>query len=127
MRGDPNLHHYVAGWMRTGDMGVIATDRTKSPVGAVWLRHFSPDDPGYGYVCPDVPELSIGVLGQWRGRGVGRALLRAQVHQARVRGLPTLSLSVERANPAAGLYVSEGWRVIQSGRDSDTMVLELRS
>jgi len=55
-----------------------------------------------------VPELSIGVLDQWRGRGVGRALMRAQVRQARIRGLHTLSLSVERANPAVSLYLSEG-------------------
>lgn len=36
-----------------------------------------------------------------------------------------LSLSVERANPAAALYRSEGWLVIESGRDSDTMILDL--
>lgn len=41
--------------------------------------------------------------------------------------LHTLSLSVERANPAVGLYLSEGWQVVKAGRDSDTMVLELAS
>ena len=123
LRSEPDLHHYAAGWPRGGDMGVIAIDSTKSPIGAVWLRQFSPDDRGYGYVSADVPELSIGVVDEWRGRGVGRALMRAQVHQARSRGIHTLSLSVERANPAVSLYLSEGWLVVQSGRDSDTMVL----
>jgi len=127
MRREPDLLHYVAGWPRASDVGVVAGDRSKSPIGAVWLRQFSPHDPGYGYVSADVPELSIGVLDEWRGRGVGRALMRAQVEQARMRGLHTLSLSVERANPAASLYLSEGWRVVESGRDSDTMVLELAS
>ncbi len=125
MRSEPDLLHYVAGWPRASDMGVVAVDRSKSPIGAVWLRRFSPDDPGYGYVSADVPELSIGVIDEWRGRGVGRALMRAQVRQARIRGLHTLSLSVKRANPAVSLYLSEGWRVVESGRDSDTMVLEL--
>jgi len=127
MRSEPDLLHYVAGWPRASDIGVVAVDRSESPIGAVWLRQFSPDDPGYGYVSADVPELSIGVLDQWRGRGVGRALMRAQVRQARIRGLHTLSLSVERANPAVSLYLSEGWQVVESGRDSDTMVLELAS
>lgn len=123
LRSEPDLHHYAAGWPRGGDMGVIAIDSTECPIGAVWLRRFAPDDRGYGYVSADVPELSIGVVDGWRGRGVGRALMRAQVRQARNRGIHTLSLSVERANPAAGLYLSEGWLVVQSGRDSDTMVL----
>lgn len=124
MRRDPDLLHYVAGWPRVRDMGVVAVDGNQSPIGAVWLRQFTSEDPGYGYVSADVPELSIGVLSQWRGRGVGRALMHAQVQQARIRGVQTLSLSVERANPAAGLYLSQGWQVIESGRDSDTMVLE---
>ena len=47
------------------------------PVGAAWLRFFPADDPGYGFVSADVPELSIGVAVLWRGRGIGRALLRA--------------------------------------------------
>lgn len=127
MRSEPELLHYVADWPRPSDMGVVAIDVTNRPIGAVWLRQFSPDDPGYGYVSADVPELSIGVLDEWRRRGVGRALMRAQVHQARIRGLHTLSLSVERANPAVSLYLSEGWRVVDSGRDSDTMVYELTS
>ncbi len=127
MRNQPDLLHYVAGWPRDSDMGVVAVDRGESPIGAVWLRQFSSDDPGYGYVPANVPELSIGVLDEWRGRGVGRALMRAQVQQARIRGLHTLSLSVERANPAVGLYLSEGWQVVAAGRDSDTMVLELAS
>ncbi|MET3808563.1 GNAT superfamily N-acetyltransferase [Nakamurella sp. UYEF19] len=127
LRSEPDLHHYVAGWPRSGDTGVIATDRTKSPIGAVWIRQFSPDDRGYGYVDADVPELSIGVLDQWRGQGVGRALMRAQVDQARSRGLQMISLSVERANPAVRLYLSEGWRVVESGRDSDTMICEMAS
>ena len=127
MRTEPDLLHYVADWPRASDMGVIAVDRGQLPIGAVWLRHFSSDDPGYGYVSVDVPELSIGVLDQWRGRGVGRALMRAQIQQAQSRGLQTLSLSVERANPAVDLYLSEGWQVIESGRDSDTMILRLDS
>jgi hypothetical protein len=53
--------------------------------------------------------------------------MRAQAAQAQRQGLRTLSLSVERANRAAELYRSEGWRVTASGRDSDTMILDAAS
>jgi GNAT superfamily N-acetyltransferase len=127
LRREPDLIHYVAGWPKDSDIGVIAEDSDSRPVGAVWLRYFPEDDPGYGYVRADVPELSIGVLDVWRRRGVGRALVRSVASRAGRRGDTMLSLSVERANPAAKLYLSEGWRVVANGRDSDTMVLDLDS
>ena len=121
---EPAFAHYVAGWPRPGDLGVVA-ESTGRPVGATWLRLFTDDDPGYGFVGPDVPELTIGVVPAWRGRGVGRALLRGLAVRARAEELARISLSVERANRAWALYRSEGYRVVASGRDSDTMVKDL--
>src|SRR3712207_4817044 len=105
---DPALAHYIAGWMRPGDLGVVADAPTGAPIGAAWIRYLPADDPGYGYVRDDVPELTIGVRAEWRGRGVGRALLRAVLAAARDAGAPAVSLSVERANPAGRLYAAEG-------------------
>ena len=79
-------------------------------MGAAWLRFLPAADPGYGFVAPDVPELTIGVARDWRGRGVGRALLRALAGQARSAGIRRISLSVERKNFAQKLYLSEGYR-----------------
>jgi GNAT superfamily N-acetyltransferase len=110
---EPSLAHYVSGWQRPGDSGWIAVADGR-PVGAVWLRTFPADDPGYGFVSPDIPELSAGVVASWRGKGVGRELLR------KIEG--TVSLSVERANAAQRLYLKEGFVVVESGRDSDTML-----
>ncbi|HEY3981093.1 MAG TPA: alpha/beta fold hydrolase [Streptosporangiaceae bacterium] len=121
----PAVAHYVSGWPRAGDLGVVA-EAAGSPVGAAWLRFLPADDPGYGFVGPDVPELSIGVTPLWRGRGVGRALLGAIADAARAAGIRHISLSVERRNFAGALYRAEGYRVADSsGRDSDTMVKDL--
>ncbi|MFB9234743.1 GNAT family N-acetyltransferase [Plantactinospora siamensis] len=122
---DPALAHYVAGWQRPDDFGVVAVDCEGAAVGAAWLRYLTAADPGYGYVADDVPELSIGVVESWRGRSVGRALLRAAWAAARDRGVRAVSLSVERANFAARLYAAEGFRTVESFRDSDTMVAEI--
>src|SRR5690606_14274885 len=119
------LVHYVAGWPRPGDGGVIALADDRR-VGAAWWRFFPEDDPGYGFVSADVPELSMGVVAQWRGRGVGRALLREAITAVSSR-YQQVSLSVERANWAQNLYLSEGFRTVASGRDADTMIRDLGS
>jgi GNAT superfamily N-acetyltransferase len=118
----PRTAHYIAGWPHETDLGVIA-EADGERIGATWLRFLPAADPGYGFVAPDVPELTIGVAAQWRGRGVGRALLRAIAEQARSAGIRRISLSVERKNLAQRLYLSEGYQVVDStDADSDTMV-----
>ena len=123
---NPSLAHYVSGWMRPDDIGVVAVDRGDRPVGAAWLRYLTAADPGFGYVSDDVPELGIGVVESWRGRGVGRALLRAVLDAAREGGVAAVALSVERANFAVRLYAAEGFHTVESFEDSDTMVAEIK-
>lgn len=96
------------------------------PVGAAWLRSLTADDPGYGFVAADVPELSIGVVASWRGQGIGRALLRALADRARSAGVSQISLSVERNNRARRLYLAEGYRVVgSSDASSGAMIKDL--
>lgn len=121
----PSAVHYIADWPRDTDLGVVA-EAHGSRIGAAWLRFFSADDPGYGFVASDVPELTIGVAAHFRGRGVGRALLHAIAADARSAGIGQISLSVERKNFARGLYLSEGYVVVDSSdAQSDTMVKDL--
>jgi GNAT superfamily N-acetyltransferase len=121
----PRTAHYIAGWPRDTDLGVIA-EAGSERIGAAWLRFLPAADPGYGFVAPDVPELTIGVAAHWRGRGIGRALLRFIAGHARSAGIRQVSLSVERKNFAQKLYLSEGYEVVDSSdADSDTMVKDL--
>lgn len=121
---DPEFARYVEGWPRHGDVGLIA-EADGRPIGAVWLRSFTADEPGFGYVADDVPELSIAVAPEWRGRGVGRGLLREMTTLAQEMGLRAISVSVERGNHAADLYRGEGYRFLEPDSDSGRMVLEL--
>ena len=122
---DPALAHYVVGWPRAGDFGVIAEDDRGRNVGAAWCRLFPADDPGYGFVSPDVPEVSIGVVGLARNCGVGRSLMGGLIDEARRRGIHQLSLSVEVDNYARQLYASLGFRTGLETDGSVTMVLDL--
>ncbi|HEU4865918.1 MAG TPA: GNAT family N-acetyltransferase, partial [Actinomycetota bacterium] len=73
---------YVKGWGRPGDTVLIAID-DGFPVGAAWYRLFRRENPGYGFVDEETPELAIAVVPNRRGRGIGEALLEALVERAR--------------------------------------------
>jgi GNAT superfamily N-acetyltransferase len=118
---DPELAHYVSGWPRHGDLGVVA-EEDERPVGAAWLRFFSSDSPGYGFVDAGTPELSMGVRGDRRGRGVGSKLLAELLTRARAAGIERVSLSVELDNFACHLYERAGFVPAARSRGSVTML-----
>ena len=116
-RADPTIAKYTGGWKRDDDFGYIVESHGE-PVGAVWMRFFSADSPGYGFVDEATPELTLGVLEAFRGEGVGRQLM-----QAAVDGAPaSLSLSVEDGNRAIRLYESFGFVPVGRVGNSTTML-----
>ncbi len=82
-------------------------------------------DPGYGFVDPTIPEMSLAVVQAWRGRGVGTRLLNVLIANAREQGLASLSLSVEPDNGARRLYERAGFRQVDQVGGSLTMLLQL--
>ncbi|WP_329624992.1 GNAT family N-acetyltransferase [Streptomyces sp. NBC_01255] len=124
---DPHAARYLAGWPRTDDFGFVAETDAGEPIGAVWARRLPEDEPGYGFVATDVPELTLGVSSGHRGVGHGRTLMEALIRAAAERPEPVtrLSLSVEDGNPAAHLYTSLGFTRVGRNGDSDTMLLDV--
>lgn len=131
---EPRLARVCENWGRPGDLALIAIlhdDHDRSGghrhviIGAAWYRLYPAKAPGYGFVAEDVPELSVAVLPEYRGMGVGTTLLRALISRGTEVGYRAISLSVDRRNPALRLYERLGFRVIKNG-ESPTMVLELR-
>ena len=126
----PEMRRYVESWGRKGDTAIVALDRLDEPVGAAWYRLFEAAEPGYGFVAPDVPELSIAVYPECRGQHVGGLLLGSIVNRARAVVYRAISLSVAEENPARRLYARQGFEVavpagVNHGGTSLTMVLEL--
>jgi GNAT superfamily N-acetyltransferase len=120
---DPALARYVDGWQRPDDVGVIALDSQDQPVGATWWRYFPTSDPGFGFVSPSIPEVSLAVEPARRGQGVGRLLLATLISHAREHGVEKLSLSVEHDNPAQLLYTRLGFAECGRNGRSVTMVV----
>lgn len=134
--GSPRLARYAVGWGRPGDLGLVAVDLEgprglQVPVGAAWLRYFASKEPGYGFVAPGVPEVSLAIVPGYRRRGIGRALLIALLARARAQGTGHVSLSVSRANPALALYQALGFSPVPdapgTSAESVTLLLDLAS
>ena len=121
----PRIRRYVDGWGLRGDVGVVAEMPDGRPVGAAWIRLFPADEPGFGFLDASIPEVSIAVVADYRGRGVGGALLEVLAGRARAAGFSALSLSVEHGNPSARLYERHGFRLVCADANASVLRLDL--
>jgi RimJ/RimL family protein N-acetyltransferase len=93
---------WAARWTLDGTLVAVANDEI---VGSLHV-----DESRFGF-----GEIGMAVARDWRGRGVGTALLAAAIEWARERGLHKLSLSVFAHNERAiGLYRKVGF--VEEGR-----------
>jgi ribosomal protein S18 acetylase RimI-like enzyme len=107
VKTQPALARYAIDWGRKGDLGCVATVAGE-PVGAAWLRLWTGEDRGFGFVAAEIPELAIAVLPDYRGRGIGTRLLNQVLTMAKDQ-FTAVSLSVRSDNPVVKLYERVGF------------------
>jgi ribosomal protein S18 acetylase RimI-like enzyme len=97
--------HALPDFDPNGILFVSSRDEPERPIGWTRVEH-EVTEAGVrrGFVS------FIGVLPEWRGRGLGRELLRWGVAYVRAAGAGTIELNVEAANDRAlGLYRRTGF------------------
>lgn len=99
LRTDSTLKSYTQFDPARGDYGWVLEDGNEV-VGSAWVLFIK----GNGFVAEDVPEMTLNVNPQYRGRGVGNFLINKVVEYGRGQGWQGISLFVERGNPARRLY-----------------------
>ncbi len=110
---DPSIRQYFEGFGReSSDCGLVSTVGEER-VGAAWARLIH----GYGYVDDETPELTVAVVADFRGRGIGTALVE---QLAAIQ--PRLSLSTDVRNPAMRMYRRLGFRTVTQDGTSATML-----
>ncbi|MEM6644733.1 MAG: GNAT family N-acetyltransferase [Bacteroidota bacterium] len=119
----PEIARYVAGWMcREGDTGFVA-EVGAGPVGAAWVRCWTPEARGFGFVDEAVPELSMALVPGYRGRRIGTMLLRRMLEHAGAQAA-AVSLSVSAENPALRLYRRFGFVVVDEADNGSLTMLK---
>lgn len=103
----PELAIYVENFgQQAGDIGVIAEEEDQ-PIGAAWVRLIH----GYGFVDLETPELTIALLPDFQGRGIGTQLLE-NLFEAIKPDFEYVSLSVTWTNMARRLYERLGFETL---------------
>ncbi len=91
------------------------------PAGLCWVRIME----DYGHVDDHTPSFAISLLPEYRGRGLGTALMEAMLALLRKNGYKRASLAVQKQNYAVRMYQKVGFHIIDENEEEYIMVHDL--
>ena len=117
----PELQVYIADFGKADDWCLVAEIRQKI-VGAVWARIMN----DYGHIDDKTPSLAISLYEEYRGLGIGTALMKAMLLLLKDKKYKQASLSVQKQNYAADMYRNTGFEVVDENEEEYIMVCKLQ-
>ena len=114
----PELEVYIAGFGQAKDDHALVAIVDQRVAGAIWARIM--DD--YGHIDDATPSLAMALYPQYRGQGIGTALLLAMLDHLKHAGYAQVSLSVQKDNYALKMYQKAGFVVFDEA-DSEYRML----
>ena len=117
----PELQVYVQDFgKQEGDICFVA-EVEKKIVGAVWVRIM--DD--YGHIEDGVPSFAISLYKEYRGLGIGTAMMKQMLEELKLRGYQKTSLAVQKENYAVKMYKNVGFEIVGENEEEYIMVCVL--
>lgn len=117
---EPHVSRYVENFGREGDIAFVLVGDSEL-VGGIWCRLFSEECCGFGFVDESTPELGMAIFDPHRGQGFGTRLMQRLIDELTTRGVGSVSLSVDKRNPALRLYERFGFEVVKEKGNAITM------
>lgn len=118
----PELQVYIAGFGKEKDDICFLAEVNDEVVGAVWVRVMN----DYGHIEDGVPSFAISLYKEYRGYGIGTALMKRMLYELKQRGYKKTSLSVQKANYAVQMYLKVGFDIVDEHEDEYIMVCDLK-
>lgn len=117
----PELQVYVKGFGESEHDNCIVAEVNDRIVGAAWTRIM----PDYGHIDNETPSFAISLYKEYRGLGIGTALMQGMLALLKEKGYKQASLAVQKANYAVKLYEKVGFKTVDENDEEFIMVCRL--
>lgn len=117
----PELQIYIERFGALKDDFALVAEIEGKVVGAVWVRIMN----DYGHIDDETPSLAISLYQKYRGQGIGTAMMKEMLALLKSHGYSRVSLSVQKANYAAKLYLKVGFEIVRENDEEYIMVNHL--
>lgn len=117
----PELQIYIERFGALKDDFALVAEIEGKVVGAVWVRIMN----DYGHIDDETPSLAISLYKKYRGQGIGTAMMKEMLALLKSHGYSRVSLSVQKANYAAKLYLKVGFEIVRENEEEYIMVNHL--
>lgn len=118
----PELQVYTADFGNSRHDRALLAEVDGKAAGAVWVRIMN----DYGHIDDDTPSFAIALYKEFRGRGIGTAMMRRMLGILTESGYRKASLAVQKANYAVKLYKNTGFVIADENDEEYIMVNRLR-
>lgn len=118
----PDLQVYVKDFGKEPDDICFVAEVDSNVVGAVWVRVME----DYGHIGDGIPSFAISLFKEYRGYGIGTALVKRMLVELKERGYEKTSLAVQKANYAVRMYQNVGFQIVDENDEAYIMVCELK-
>lgn len=117
----PELQVYVEHFGESKDDLGLTAEVDGKIVGAVWVRIMN----DYGHIDDKTPSLAISLYKEYRSFGIGTAMMKEILTLLKSHGYSRVSLSVQKANYAAKMYLKIGFKIVKENEEEYIMVYYL--
>ncbi len=114
----PELQVYVEHFGALKDDWGLVAEVDGKVVGVVWVRIMN----DYGHIDDETPSLAISLCKEYRGFSIGTAMMKEMLALLKSHGYSRVSLSVQKANYAAKLYLKVGFEIVRESEEEYIMV-----
>ena len=117
----PDLQIYIKDFGKSQHDKCLAAEVDKKVVGAVWVRIMN----DYGHIDNETPSFAISLYKEYRGNGIGTALMTQMLRILKDSGYKQASLAVQKANYAVKMYGKVGFEIVDENEEEYIMICKL--
>ena len=114
----PEFQVYVSDFGSWKHDRALIAETDGKVIGAVWVRIMN----DYGHINDETPSFAISLYKEYRGLGIGTAMMRKMISILKASGYEQVSLSVQKANYAVKMYQKVGFEVFCENEEEYIMI-----